>query len=216
MMIDRVVAVAEELARVLQLLQGVRLQKHVHAKLQIAARPWHLAVDRFDGLYQIQRCAHGLPRLVREIGGHQRVGHRLVGGARRKRELVVLGGLRVVIGHAVIFPIPLVDKLLLRRPQLFILPVELRLRAGGLPLPGEHPHRQKQQHQDANVTVHGRSSRAHDSLYPRRRKPSWTYLQSRRPWHWEGISERSRSRSKPPPAPSQEVRSYALRRVDEW
>ena len=143
MMIDRIVAVAEELARLLQLLQCVRLQQHVHAELQIAARAWHLAVDRFDGLYQIQRRAHWLPRLVRQIRSHQRVRHRLVRGARRKRELVVLGGLRVVIGHAVIFRIPLVDKLLLRRFQLLILPVELRLRAGGLPLPGEHPHRQK-------------------------------------------------------------------------
>src|SRR5262249_3358269 len=52
--------------------------------------------------------------------------------ARRHGELVVIGGLRVVMRHPVVFRIPLVDQFLLQGTQLFVGAVESLLRGGSL------------------------------------------------------------------------------------
>ena len=67
MVVNRVIAVAEELAGSFQLLQGVRSEHDIDAELQIPTRMRNLPVDCFNRLHEIQSVSHGFSRLVGQL-----------------------------------------------------------------------------------------------------------------------------------------------------
>src|SRR5262249_4460342 len=63
MVVDRVIAVAEELPGGFQLLQGVRFGHDIDAELKITARTRNLPVDRFDPLTRFKALPMDFPDL---------------------------------------------------------------------------------------------------------------------------------------------------------